>query len=1047
MKSISKDRVPLSFTWLALVGLLFSIPLFDAEAASSALLGWNNLGMHCMDRDFSVFSILPPYNTIEAQLIVGGKLVTNGAYTLTYEAIPDATGSINRSSVGKGNFYEFGGALYAPLAPDAGLAGWGMPGPGNAPQPMLFERTNQPAPGVYTRVNWFRAEGIPITPYDDNGFQNPYPMMRVVARNSSKVPVATNDIVLPVSDEMDCRACHGAGTQAEARPFSGWVSDPNPEREYRLNILLLHDEREFAAHPAEYAVALAARGFSASGLFASVTTDQKPVLCASCHASEALGAPSYGNIPPLTASIHGFHAHVMDPALNLTLDDSANRASCYRCHPGSATKCLRGAMGSAVAADGSMQMQCQSCHGSMSQVGAVDRVGWFMEPACQSCHTGTATHNNGQIRYTSVFTDNVGTLRTAVDRTFATSPNTPAAGLSLYRFSTGHGGLQCSACHGSTHAEFPSSHANDNVMSTRVQGHAGVVVECTACHATMPTSATGGPHGMHPIGQGWVGSHGDVVESGGIAKCQACHGTDNRGTVLSRVQGRRTFSVEGATVSFYRGATVGCYSCHNGPSSESLNTSAAPTAKPISTNTPVNQAIVLRLPITGTGAKVRILSQPSHGTVGLNNTLATYFPDPGYAGVDTFTFAAYNGAKNSALATATVKVGNTAVPLITVVATDSVAGESLSGRGIGQFTLTRSGDPTTALAINVSLGGTGNPGQDYEALPSTVTFAAGSASVDLPVSPIEDTLPEFDETVTLEVVAGSGYAVGSPASATLALIDDDCVTQPLVSGFVPGTRRNNTSSWRGLRFKVGAKSLKVAQLGRVFLAGNQRNHALRLVRASDNALIASVTWTPAGGIDKQIKYVPLPASVLLTPNTEYYVASQEVSGGDTFFSYNTTIVLDGTATPLGSIYSLNGTTWTKAGTSNSTYGPVGLVFCTPVSSAPAPAPVAGPPLLSSPTTALVAAASAPTSPVVLNPGGSVVNGFLELAYVRSNRRDTARYIVEASPDGSHWQAVDDLVEEDVEALDSDSQLVRAWLPLRSEISPAQFMRVREDAAE
>jgi hypothetical protein len=53
-------------------------------------LGWNNLGMHCMDSDYSVFSILPPYNTIEAQLIVGGKLIKAGAgYTVTYEAIAD----------------------------------------------------------------------------------------------------------------------------------------------------------------------------------------------------------------------------------------------------------------------------------------------------------------------------------------------------------------------------------------------------------------------------------------------------------------------------------------------------------------------------------------------------------------------------------------------------------------------------------------------------------------------------------------------------------------------------------------------------------------------------------------------------------------------------------------------------------------------------------------------------------------------------------------------------------------------------------------------
>lgn len=70
------------------------------------LVAWNDLGMHCLDADFSAFVILPPYNTIHAQLIdPAGQLVTvPGSVTVTYEAVADATGSINRSSVGKTNF-------------------------------------------------------------------------------------------------------------------------------------------------------------------------------------------------------------------------------------------------------------------------------------------------------------------------------------------------------------------------------------------------------------------------------------------------------------------------------------------------------------------------------------------------------------------------------------------------------------------------------------------------------------------------------------------------------------------------------------------------------------------------------------------------------------------------------------------------------------------------------------------------------------------------------------------------------------------------------
>jgi hypothetical protein len=35
--------------------------------AGYTIVGWNNLCMHCMDAEFSVLSLLPPYNPIHAQ--------------------------------------------------------------------------------------------------------------------------------------------------------------------------------------------------------------------------------------------------------------------------------------------------------------------------------------------------------------------------------------------------------------------------------------------------------------------------------------------------------------------------------------------------------------------------------------------------------------------------------------------------------------------------------------------------------------------------------------------------------------------------------------------------------------------------------------------------------------------------------------------------------------------------------------------------------------------------------------------------------------------
>lgn len=111
---------------LFLIAAVLPLP---AGAAPATILSWNNLGMHCMDSDYSVFSVLPPYNTIEAQLIVNGVLITNEAgYHLTYEAVADPDGSFNSTSLGKGNYYTHISAIYgANLAPNQGLAGWDMP--------------------------------------------------------------------------------------------------------------------------------------------------------------------------------------------------------------------------------------------------------------------------------------------------------------------------------------------------------------------------------------------------------------------------------------------------------------------------------------------------------------------------------------------------------------------------------------------------------------------------------------------------------------------------------------------------------------------------------------------------------------------------------------------------------------------------------------------------------------------------------------------------------------------------------------------------------
>lgn len=515
-----------------------------ARAAQYKVLGWNDLGMHCMDSDYSVFSILPPYNTLHAQVvdITNNKLVTSGV-SVSFEATPDLNGSVNSYSLGKTNFWDYAKPLFGvDLPPGQGLAGFLAAG--YAPQTMSF----QAAAGMH------QAVGIPMTPFDDNLVKNTYPMVKVVAHDAAGNALAAGHVILPVSDEMTCIACHASGSDDAAKPVAGWVYDPrSPDKDYRRNALALHDDRQLAT--AKYRKALQALGYKKQGLLATADSG-KPILCAACHASNALAGTGIVGISPLTQATHSLHARVINPATGLPLDDERDRGACYLCHPGSQTKCLRGVMGNALLPDGTQAIQCQSCHAGMSKVGSAKRIGWLQEPTCQACH------HDGQRDLMAV--NAKGNVKQPKDPTFATNADVPAPGYNLYRFSKGHGGLQCEACHGSTHAEYTSSHDGDNVQSVETQGHVGMIAECAACHTGLKTTPNGGPHGLHTIGSAWVGAHGDYADKNRNA-CAYCHAADFRGSPLSKTKSPRDFKTENGTVHFAADHQVSCYDCHNGP--------------------------------------------------------------------------------------------------------------------------------------------------------------------------------------------------------------------------------------------------------------------------------------------------------------------------------------------------------------------------------------------------------------------------------------------------------------------------------------------------
>ena len=675
--------------------------------ADYQILAVNDLGMHCGDLDTRVASILPAFNVAHAMVIRKGsepEILDDTEVDVYYSAasnpVDPAVNPANPPpefvasgpSVYKTNFWgTVNNGVYDPFYPpvvtplsiplDLGLpvpdlaflypasgspslvadqqAMPGMGNPYNENVPQLFKRFDTDLPFfidfpfgyLLTDMDWFAADGIPFTTFDDFGRLNSYPLLRVQAVTKGGDPtnpahqLATIDPVIPVSGEADCKGCHadvsngGNGSATIGKGFTVITADQDPEYLFvpeavsiewaaDINILRLHDHNETTS--------LATPTISSTD-----PTPASPIVCQTCHYTPALDLANFGPLGPesqfpgdtaangreqrihktMSRVMHDYHGTFITaqmplptdsardtngdgyPEINAAVMDTLNE-TCYQCHPGKNTQCLRGAMFNGG-------MVCQDCHGGMEQVGddfsgglavatpfpngadLTKRVPWAHEPACMSCHTGDALDNmNGDanvisspdgIRLLQAYQSNDATATpiVATNRRFA--EDVVDGKQVLYRLSKGHEGVFCEACHGSTHSIWPNvnPNSNDNVASNQLQGHSGLISECSTCHGDNAFSISDfeelengqmkGPRGMHPVNDPMWNEKHKEVDKPGRNSCRTCHGQDGLGTVLSRTFTERTLDCEvdsnangcdNKKITVEKGTEIGCDLCH-----------------------------------------------------------------------------------------------------------------------------------------------------------------------------------------------------------------------------------------------------------------------------------------------------------------------------------------------------------------------------------------------------------------------------------------------------------------------------------------------------
>lgn len=241
-----------------------------------------------------------------------------------------------------------------------------------------------------------------------------------------------------------------------------------------------------------------------------------------------------------------------------------------------------------------------------------------------------------------------------------------------------------------------------------------------------------------------------------------------------------------------------------------------------------------------------------------------------------------------------------------------------AGTVAGTFTLTRTGGSTAAQALaltaNLTLAGTATfgtscaAGVDYQlavvgpataslsAAPRTVTFPASATTAAITLTPCDDLIIDTAETAILTIAAPTvttDYTVGSPATATLTIADDDSpqvvtvagpsgpIAEALGTGTFTFTRTGGSAAAQGLGLTVNIGRAGTATYGASCTAGVDYTSSVAGTTVTFSANVPTATVTVSACQDTLVD----PAETIIysvappTVTTDYTVGSPASATG------------------------------------------------------------------------------------------------------------------------------------------------------------------------